>query len=116
MKTKSVEKSLDKITRKGETGYFVPDAIFRKDNCIIIVNSSSENQHTVHEIISKGDNIHIYSAKRPKSTNPSKRILLKTVRNKSSLFRSLNHSLTEIITHRTKGTRPKTFEEFLDEL
>src|SRR5688500_3076341 len=98
MKAKSVEKSLDKITRKGETGYFVPEAMFNKDNCIIIVNSSSEGRRTVQEIIRNGNNIHIYSAKTPKSTNPGKRILLKTVRNKSLLFRSLSHSINEIIT------------------
>lgn len=120
MKSKT-EKSLDKITRNGEKGFFMPETIFNDNNCIIIVNSGSETRHSVQKIIKDGNNIHIYSAKAPKRTNLTNRlgkqhIILKTIRNKSSLFRSLNNSFNEIISHRTKGTRPKTFEEFLDAL
>jgi hypothetical protein len=114
MKTKA-EKSLDQITRNGKTGYFVPATMFNKDNCIIIVNADSENKQTVNDIITKGDNIRIYSARTSKRTS-SKRIHLKPVRNSSSLFKSLSRSLNQVTKHRVEGTRPKSFEEFLDEL
>lgn len=115
MKTKAVEKRLNRITRKGKTGYFVPETMFSKDNCIIIVNAGSEDQKDINAVIKKRSNIHIYSAKTAKPAS-IKQINLKTVRNSSSLFKSLSRSLNEVAKHRTEGTRPKTFEEFLDEL
>jgi hypothetical protein len=106
--------SFDKITRKGKKGFFVPEAVFSSENCIIIVTSQSENPKDLNAIIGDESRLRVYSAAPAQPENAA--LTLRAFRIRSPLFKSLKKSLNEVISHKRKGSRPKTFDEFLEPL
>ena len=122
MKDKVIEKKmLDEITKNGEQGYFVPREIFHGEDCIIIISANGSGSESVQSIVSKAENnILLYSSKNTQRKKPirntqrKKSIALRVVKPKSPL--SLSKALDEVIGYRLSKHRPKTLEEFLDEL
>jgi hypothetical protein len=125
MSEKVIEKKrINAITMDGKQGFFVPKEIFHGEDCIIIISSSAGDvgEKSFEKIVTKAENKificysgHTGSEKKSSHQKPAS-IELNFYENKSRLFKSLNKSLDEVITYRTSNSRPKTMEEFLDEL
>lgn len=124
MKDKVIEKkTLEEITKNGEKGFFVPRGIFNGEDCIIIISTDSSDSESFKDIISKAENnILLYSPKTFQRNKPIRgtlrknSIALRVIKRKSPLFKSISKALDEVIAYRLSKHRPKTLEEFLDEL
>ena len=123
MSEKVIErKRINEITKDGESGFFVPKEIFHGEDCIIIISASDAHEKSFEKIVSKAENNificysgHTGSVKKSSHQKPAS-IELNFVEHKSRLYKSVNKSLDEVIAYRTSKSRPKTMEEFLDEL